>query len=103
MDWQVIISNTENINEVYLSFSATMQKYLETMKKSVEEISSSVSNLGHYWVGEDYNEFNKSMTKAMQLIYASLDRGERLRGAMIDAQKQLAEALAKMRTSFGGK
>lgn len=103
MDWQVIISNTENLNEVYLSFSATMQKYLETMKKSVGEISSAVNGLGHHWVGADYNEFNKSMTKAMQMISESLNRGETLRQAMVTAQKQLADGLAKLRTNFGGK
>lgn len=101
MDWQIIISQNENLNEVYQSFGRDMKKYLESMNNSVADINAAVTSLGNSWKGNDYADFRRSMTEAMNKISSSLTRGESLRGAMDEAQQKLALGLEKLRKKYG--
>lgn len=101
MDWGIIISENENINEIYESLGKELKTYLSNMRAKVSSVEGLVSSLSSGWSGTDYNIFKKDMEKAMSRITECLDRGDSLYQEVKGAQKDLAEDLALLRTKYG--
>ncbi len=102
MDWNFIYSRNENLNEVYRSFSVDLERYIKEMENYVEAIDGSVSSLAGAWSGPEYDAFKASMHKATDEIKRSLERGTELTAQMKEAQRRLADGLARMRARYGG-
>lgn len=97
----VIIAQQEELDEIYREFAKDMEIYLRTMRANVANVQNIVSDLRNSWVSENYNAFRHSMDSSMGNITEGLDRGENLKKIMLETERELAEALAKLKQKYG--
>lgn len=101
MDWNVVISQNENLNEVYEELGKELETYIANMRSKVSNVGDIVDALANGWSGDMYQAFKKDMQKAMDEINSCLDRGQGLRDQVKVIQERIANALEILRTKYG--
>ena len=94
-----IIANTENIEQVVLTFSSQLDDYIEKMTDDVSKLRNAVIALREGWTAEDYNDFQQNIEEKMVEITHELDTAKSLKGYLEEAAAQIKDFLDTLRAA----
>lgn len=100
-DNTTIIANTENIENVVITFSKQLEDYSTKMHTEVEKLKNSVLALKSGWESQDYNAFASNMDAKIKSILHELDSSEKLKKYLEDVAAQLKDFLATLKNAGG--
>ena len=96
-----IIANTENIENVIITFSKQLEDYVNKMKDEVSKLKTAVAGLKTGWDAADYNSFAQSMDQKIQAINHELEASTKLKDYLSEVATQLKEFLDTLRAAGG--
>ena len=88
-----IIANTENIEQVVLTFSSQLEEYVNKMSEDVARIRNAVAALQAGWSAEDYNTFASLIEAKMLSVSNELDTAKQLKTYLDEVAVQLRDFL----------
>ena len=96
-----IIANTENIENVVLTFSQQLDSYVTKMKEEVNKLKSAILSLKGGWEAQDYNVFASNMDAKIKSITHELEASEQLKKYLDEVATQLRDFLNTLRAAGG--
>ena len=100
-DNTTIIANTENIENVVITFSKQLEDYVNKMNDEVAKLKGAVVSLKTGWDAGDYNSFAQSMDQKIQSINHELEASLKLKDYLNDVATQLKDFLDTLRAAGG--
>ena len=98
-DNTTIIANTENIENVIITFSKQLDDYINKMNAEVDKLKSSVLALKSGWESQDYNAFASNMDAKIKSILHELESSGKLKDYLQDVATQIRAFLNDLRSS----
>ena len=91
----------KGLEALYAEFAAKLKKYIEEMQGNIASLGSIISDLGHFWSGEDYENFRRGMQQGVNQTDNQVQRVEDLKREIELARAESAAALERMRVKYG--
>ncbi len=100
-DYTSLIANTENIENVVITFSNQLNDYVEKMNSEVEKLKSAIVSLKSGWESSDYEAFAANMDQKIQMISHELEASSKLKDYLQDVATQLRDFLNSLKAAGG--
>ncbi len=91
----------KGLEALYGEFSGKLKKYIQEMQGNIASLNGIIADLGHYWQGDDYQNFKKGMHQGLTQTDNQIQRAEELKKEIDAARAESAAALEKMRVRYG--
>ncbi len=100
-DNSTIIANTENIENVVITFSKQLDDYSSKMHTEVEKLKASILALKSGWESQDYNVFANNMDAKIKCILHELESSDKLKKYLEEVAAQIKDFLNTLRNAGG--